>query len=33
MVDWLCRITCPDGSFPLFNDAPLGICAGRSRDR
>jgi len=28
MVDWLCRITCPDGSFPLFNDAALGICAG-----
>ena len=27
MCEWLDDVTCPDGSFPLFNDAALGISA------
>lgn len=27
MCEWLENITCPDGSFPLFNDAAIGISA------
>lgn len=27
MCEWLENITCPDGSFPLFNDTAIGISA------